>query len=107
MVDSIKTQMPWDTTKSKAWETLIKVIWLNNTSYIHDCAFVLICCTEVVKRLRITWITIGSCKVNGSDKGNLPARSQVIHKSWFLNEIKFNQFKLDIIPCLKNPFTTL
>ena len=84
----VNSHVPRNTAKTKGGEALVRVIRLNHLSNLSNSVFVLISRSQIVERARGGWVSIWAGKVNGSDKRNLPAWAQVVHKSWFLDQLK-------------------
>ena len=72
VADGVKPHVPWDATEAEDRELSVGIVWFNHLTNVENGAFILVVGTQIVKRVRLSWLSVRCCVVNGHGQGDLP-----------------------------------
>ena len=80
--------------EAKSGEHAVVVVWLYDHSDLLDGFVILISRTEIMQRVPVPGITIGSCEIYCDSQGDLGTSAKIIDESWNFNELEVQEFDL-------------
>ena len=82
-----------DAAKAETREVLELIVRLQNVTHLADTLRVLVFLIQGMQRSWVTDLTVGSSKVNGDRKRNLPSRPQIVDEVRILNHSEVIEVK--------------